>query len=1157
MRPTLAGRGVHLGPFELGRQLGRGGMGEVWQGVHTSGVAVAVKVITNAHLQGPHWQKGFRREVRSMASLEHPGVVMVLDQGVVDEAAERASASQVLAGSPYVVMELASGGSLQTMCRPLPWPTLRQILLALLDVLAHSHARGVLHRDIKPDKVLICQHDDLRPGLKLTDFGIAHLLDDEESPDGDGNFVHGTPDYMAPEQFSGRWRDFGPWTDLYALGCMAYQLATGHVPFKATGADRIQVITRLAQQHFRAPRPALEAAGMPDGFEAWVHRMMAPRIKERFACAADAAWALARLHTTDGVGAGLVKPLMPTRGPVTEAALRQLTERPNKILQITLGEGRPAPGQAVAPHWGLAYSPTPLKLVGAGLALYGVRTIPLVGRQGERDLLWECLKEVHGQREGRMLALRGPAGVGKTSLVRWLAQRSVELGNAQVWRATHGPMDAPEDGVPAMVARALGCVGQPLEGLEARLTGVLARLGLEDKSLVQGLAGLMSPSLRSESDPNATQRVHFGSPLERYALVARVLEALAATRPVILWLEDVQWGVDALGLAGYLLKRQRQHPCPIMIVATAQEEALAESRVAWYVLTELLTLDEAQRVDIKPLNADDHHQLIQRLLGLEGGLIEQVEARTAGNPLFAVQLIGDWVQRGVLEVGEDGFVLRSGARLDLPGDLYEVWSERLRRQIEEEGGPGAKVGLEAAAALGLEVYDVEWRAVCEALGCVAPEGLVERLINARLARPQPGGWAFVHGMLRGVLEQDADADGRLTRHHHVCAQVLSRLYPESDAAARIRLARHLELAGDVDEASQTLLAVCSELQNQGDQRAAQEAMERCERLWRQHRIGPEDERWALLDLTRLRGDVRRGGLDDALNEVHALMDKARERGWGRTYRMALNQEATILLIKGFVDKAQVLLTEALELHRQAQDLRRAYDCLRSLGNCARISGRLDEAEALFTRAYEGFGAIGDELSASLVLSRLALVMEMRGEEAQAERVYARCLVAFEEMRSLVPQAHVYNALGDLARNRQDYALAQAHYVRALDLFEQAEAGSAALTILNLGMLDLRLERYEAAQDRFERVLGESLALGQSLKVFFARASLLPCLAWRGDAVGWDETFGLVQRRIAERPVMDDDVIWVIRRAAQLWRGKDVQRGAEALSLAVWLQSQKG
>jgi eukaryotic-like serine/threonine-protein kinase len=209
-----------LGPFALRAPLDRGGMGVVWRAVHeASDVPVAIKLI-------PMPERGagtrVRDEVRATAALDHPGIVALLDHGEVDT-----DALDVPRGSLWLAMELVSGGSLVPWLDDLSWEATRRVLLALLDALAHAHARGVVHRDLKPANVLVAGSDDRRPGLRLTDFGIAAVLDAQGAIGQPAGTLH----YMAPEQILGHWREYGPWTDLYALGVLAWRITTGRTPY--------------------------------------------------------------------------------------------------------------------------------------------------------------------------------------------------------------------------------------------------------------------------------------------------------------------------------------------------------------------------------------------------------------------------------------------------------------------------------------------------------------------------------------------------------------------------------------------------------------------------------------------------------------------------------------------------------------------------------------------------------------------------------------------------------------------------------------------------------------------------------------------------------------------------------------------------------------
>ena len=159
-----------VGPFLLELPLGQGGMGSVWRARHQpSGAAVAVKLVL-PHLSRQSWvAPRFLGEVRAVARLDHPHVVRVLDVGLAeDEVYSADGALAAEAGSPWLAMELLEGPPLYELCGRLPWERALVLLMQLLDALGHAHARGVIHRDLKPGNVQVVSR-----GAVLLDFGLA------------------------------------------------------------------------------------------------------------------------------------------------------------------------------------------------------------------------------------------------------------------------------------------------------------------------------------------------------------------------------------------------------------------------------------------------------------------------------------------------------------------------------------------------------------------------------------------------------------------------------------------------------------------------------------------------------------------------------------------------------------------------------------------------------------------------------------------------------------------------------------------------------------------------------------------------------------------------------------------------------------------------
>jgi serine/threonine protein kinase len=233
--------------YRIERLLGRGGMGAVYL-AHELALDrdVAIKVLPPEHASTPQVRERFRREARTAARLSHPHIVPLHTFGEVS-------------GLVYFVMGYVAGESLAARLirqGPLDSEEARTLLVAICDALDYAHRQGIVHRDIKPDNILI----DAGSGAPLlTDFGIAKPTLGEPQLTTTGQLI-GTPHYMSPEQALGR-SDVGPRSDLYSLGVAAYEMVSGHRPFEAQNP-----LEALTQRLTRDPKSlGLAAPGVaPD-----------------------------------------------------------------------------------------------------------------------------------------------------------------------------------------------------------------------------------------------------------------------------------------------------------------------------------------------------------------------------------------------------------------------------------------------------------------------------------------------------------------------------------------------------------------------------------------------------------------------------------------------------------------------------------------------------------------------------------------------------------------------------------------------------------------------------------------------------------------------------------------------------------------------------
>ncbi len=209
--------GKHIGGIRIVREIGRGGMGIVFEGVQESlGRKVAVKVLYKKTCKEPHFVARFEREAESLARLSHPNIINILDRGCEGDVY-------------YFVMEFVDGVSLRTLMDegPIESKEALAVIPPLCEALEYAHAEGVIHRDIKPENILI----DKQGRVKVADFGLSRIVagGGKEQRITRSNMIMGTPDYMAPEQrLDSKGVDHR--ADIYALGVILYEMLTGELP---------------------------------------------------------------------------------------------------------------------------------------------------------------------------------------------------------------------------------------------------------------------------------------------------------------------------------------------------------------------------------------------------------------------------------------------------------------------------------------------------------------------------------------------------------------------------------------------------------------------------------------------------------------------------------------------------------------------------------------------------------------------------------------------------------------------------------------------------------------------------------------------------------------------------------------------------------------
>jgi serine/threonine protein kinase len=269
-----------VGNYSIERELGHGAMATVYLAHDRAGNPVALKLL-NPDLGSTVGAERFRREIRVAARLQHPNILGVLDSGVTTVSAAAGGASVELL---WFTMPFVPGQNLWERFEkegPFPADQVVRIGCAVASALAYAHGQGVVHRDIKPDNIML---EDQR--VLVADFGLARAVSEAHEKLTTTGTVVGTPTYMSPEQASGD-KEIDGRSDIFALACVLYELLSGMPPFSGPTPQ-----AALARRFAGPPRKLRPVVQVPEHMEVAIFRALARHPAERFASADDFAAAL-------------------------------------------------------------------------------------------------------------------------------------------------------------------------------------------------------------------------------------------------------------------------------------------------------------------------------------------------------------------------------------------------------------------------------------------------------------------------------------------------------------------------------------------------------------------------------------------------------------------------------------------------------------------------------------------------------------------------------------------------------------------------------------------------------------------------------------------------------------------------------------------------
>ncbi|MFW5967197.1 MAG: tetratricopeptide repeat protein, partial [Persicimonas sp.] len=511
---------------------------------------------------------------------------------------------------------------------------------------------------------------------------------------------------------------------------------------------------------------------------------------------------------------------------------------------------------------------------------------------------------------------------------------------------------------------------------------------------------------------------------------------------------------------------------------------------------------------------------------------DQIVDRAGGNPLFAIQLVNQWVEREWLEEGPQGLIVADGA--ETPANFDALWQARIEavcEAIDEERCESVRRCLEIGAALGLAVEMSEWQRACDLCQVPTRRAAIEALASRGLVRAEEEAWHFEYTTLHDALVESSKRAGRWEYQNQMCARALEALSDGDEASSAHRRAHHLVEAGQRRAALGPLLVAADAAYDRGEYALVESLFEERRRiresledeldsesdgpeLWRRARLA-----FATGDLAHARELVR--------ESIEHLTSGEQPAELGR----ALFLEGRILRDVGELDAARTRFEDALEHFAHAGDEDGLVYARASLGYVELMQGETSAAREHFEAALEVFEDLDYTIGRGRMHTILAYTSMSEGDFEIAEHHYERALEVTRRAGDRPTEAEVLRSRGELARRRGDLEGARAYTMAALDLHELSGARTLHATRFGLALIELGLGRFDAAAERLDEAESSFAEVGYEARLPVVYAAQMACAAARGE---WRRCDGYLDRTRAaldETGVAHEDIAWSAESAA--------------------------
>ncbi|HWZ83740.1 MAG TPA: protein kinase [Terriglobales bacterium] len=1066
-QPVSAGDfvGKEVSHYRILAKLGSGGMGVVYEAEDIRlGRRVALKFLPENLAGDPQFVRRFEREARAASSLNHPNICTVYE---VEEHA----------GQPVIVMELLEGESLTQRIREGTISTVDVLDFGIqaCDALEAAHAKGIIHRDIKPGNLFLVG----RGRVKILDFGLAKVLpeqdaiDDAKEPLTQDGIIPGTTCYMSPEQVRGEKVDAR--SDLFSLGVVLFEMATGERPF--VGRNRILLMNSI----LNTPAASVSKLNpsLPVALDAVIARALEKKREKRFQHAVDLCAELKRLRREVSH-----EPAVPVPPP---AEPHHRLERYGSIVASIRDRLLEKPAKAVE----IRATNLPVQRTG------------FVGREKEvsaaRDLVLRP--------EVRLVTVTGPGGIGKTRLAVQVANRLVENFPAGTYFV---PLASLTD--PGLIASVIASM--IVQALAIRDVGTQAPMVILKDALRDRLRGPM-------------------------LLVLDNFEHLIAAAPTVAELLAMAPQLKIMVTSRAVLHVYGEHEFPVPPLALPDPRVLppVDSLSRYSAVRLFLERAVAAKPDfeLNQENASAVAEICVRLDGLPLAIeLAAARVKVLSPASMRTRLAG---QLQLLTGGARDLPLRQQtlrAAIDWSYDLLNVAEQRLFRRLSVFVGGCTLEGVEAVCDtkgdLDLELLDgmasmvdksllqqvepVQGESRFAMLHTIREYALEKLKSSGELAATRRAHAAYCLVLAEEEATEQNIAEGtawleRCTVEHDNFRAALEWLTESGETDWGLRLGaalfRFWEAGEYLSEGRDRLGKLLKLAEGARPTKAAARA------LFAAGVFASAQRDYASADaLTR------------------KSLEVARQLGDSQAVAVSLNALAVSARDQGEVETARSLFEESLSVWRELGDRQAEARALSNLANAVKLQGDYEYARSLYAECMSIFQELNDSTGVAWSLNYQGDVERERGDSGAALALYEEALTNFRQLEDRWGIAGTLADLGSLAREQGNCSAARALYRESIKLFQELghkrgiarllECFACAAASQHEPERSLRLAGAAAA---LRQTIGAPLTVAEQVKLEAILHPARSALAPADGAEAWSEGKALPMERAVEEALLPE------------------------------------